>query len=70
MVETADSSVPEFVMNSTVRAYEPSLDDTFFIIPSGDYQRLIFVGLALRDREETHLSDFRNFLKLKNLELP
>jgi len=22
--------------------YDPTLEDTFFIIPSGDYQRLIF----------------------------
>jgi hypothetical protein len=57
-------------MNAAVQAYEPTLEDTFFIIPSGDYQRLIFVGLPLRDREETHLQDFRNFLKTKNLTLP
>lgn len=46
------------------------MEDTFFIITSGDYQRLIFNGLPLREREETHLNDFRNFLKLKNLTLP
>lgn len=57
-------------MNAAVLAYEPTLDDTFFIIPSGDYQRLIFTNMALREREETHLNDFRNFLKTKNLELP
>jgi len=26
--------------------------------------------MELREREETHLNDFRNFLKLKNLSLP
>ncbi len=26
--------------------------------------------MSLRDREETHLNDFRNFLKQKNLTLP
>jgi len=61
---------PEKVINNHVREYEPTLEDTFFIIPSGDYQRLLFQGLDLRDREETHLNDFRNFLKVKNLSLP
>ena len=51
-------------------SYEPSLEDQFIIIPSGDYQRLIFNNLPLREREETHLNDFRNFLKVKNLTLP
>jgi hypothetical protein len=32
-------------MNAAVRAYEPTLEDTFFVIPSGDYQRLIFSGM-------------------------
>ena len=62
--------VPECVMNDAVRAFEPSLEDIFFIIPSGDYQRLLFQGQDLREREETHLADFRNFLKVKNLTLP
>jgi hypothetical protein len=56
--------------NDEVRAYEPTLEDQFFIIPSGDYQRLIFSELSLREREETHLNDFRNFLKAKDLTLP
>ena len=51
-------------------SYEPTLEDTFFIIPSGDYQRLIFTHMELREREETHLNDFRNFLKVKGLTLP
>ena len=53
-----------------MREFEPSLDDTFFIIPTGDYQRLLFQGCDLREREETHLTDFRNFLTVKNLVLP
>jgi hypothetical protein len=64
------TSVPACVMNETIQKYEPTLDDTFFIIPSGDYQRLIFTGMKLRDREETHLNDFRNYLKTNNLEIP
>ena len=73
MVETTkvtSEEVPACVMNSQVQAYAPTLEDTFFIIPTGDYQRLIFTNMELREREETHLNDFRNFLKLKNLSLP
>ena len=31
---------------------------------------MIFQGLDLREREETHLNDFRNFLTVKNFVLP
>ncbi len=62
--------IPEKVINDEVREYDPTLEDIFFIIPSGDYQRLLFQGLDLREREETHMSDFRNFLQVKNLTLP
>ena len=58
------------MINDEVREYDPALEDIFFIIPSGDYQRLLFQGLDLREREETHMSDFRNFLQVKNLTLP
>ena len=58
--------IPAFVMNEEVKEYEPTLEDIFFIIPSGDYQRLLFQGQDLREREETHLTDFRNFLQVKN----
>ena len=36
------AEVPSCVMNDEVKEYEPTLDDMFFIIPSGDYQRLLF----------------------------
>ena len=36
--------IPEYVLNEEVKEYEPSLEDIFFIIPSGDYQRLLFQG--------------------------
>jgi len=29
--------IPNTVMNEEVKEHEPSLEDTFFIIPSGDY---------------------------------
>ena len=29
--------IPECVMNDEVRNFEPTLDDVFIILPSGDY---------------------------------
>jgi len=40
--EEVKVEVPDCVVNDLVHNYEPTLEDTFFIIPSGDYQRLIF----------------------------
>ena len=40
--------VPAIVLNEEVREYEPTLEDEYFIIPSGDYQRILFQGLILR----------------------
>ena len=34
--------IPSKVMNEEVKEFEPSLEDMFFIIPSGDYQRILF----------------------------
>lgn len=63
-------SVPACVMDEETLNYEPTLEDIFIVIPSGDYQRLLFQGHTLREREETHLADFRNFLKAKDLSIP
>lgn len=62
--------VPACLMDDDTRNYEPTLEDIFIVIPSGDYQRLLFQGHTLREREETHLADFRNFLKVKGLTIP
>lgn len=62
--------VPACVMDNDTREYEPTLEDMFIVIPSGDYQRLLFQGQTLREREETHLQDFRNYLKVKGLSIP
>jgi len=65
MVETLDATptgefqnlgdIPDKVMNEEIRDFEPGLEDIFFIIPTGDYQRILFQGQDLREREETHL---------------
>ena len=57
-------------MNDTIRAFEPTLDDVFIILPSGDYQRMLFSGHELREREQTHMNDFREWLKTRELTLP
>jgi hypothetical protein len=64
------NEVPQCVINDEVRKYEPTLEDTFFIIPSGDYQRLIFFNMELREKEQNHLKDFDDFLKQKSLSIP
>merc|ERR1711920_547943 len=66
--ETKD--IPECVMNDEIRNFEPTLDDVFIILPSGDYQRMLFQGHDLREREETHMNDFREWLKARDLTLP
>ena len=65
-----NKDIPECVMNDTVRAFEPTLDDVFIILPSGDYQRMLFAGHELREREQTHMNDFREWLKARELTLP
>lgn len=64
MVESTgqEVAIPDCVINDEVRQYEPSLDDIFVILENGEYQRLIFSGQELREREDTHIKDFRNFV--------
>ena len=40
--QNVSEEVPAVVINDAVKDYEPTLEDQFFIIPSGDYQRLLF----------------------------
>ena len=44
--------VPDCVIDTDTKEFEPTLDDIFVVIPSGDYQRLLFEGMELREREE------------------
>jgi len=34
--------IPAHVMNDEVKEYDADLEDIFFVIPSGDYQRIVF----------------------------
>ena len=35
-------AIPDTVINEEVKEFEPELEDIFFIITSGDYQRILF----------------------------
>ena len=58
------------MLNEEAKDYEPELDDIFFVISSGEYQRLIFCGQDLREREETHMTGFKNYLIENSLTIP
>ena len=49
--------------NEQVLAYEPELDQIFLTVDSGEYQRMIFYGHELRDKEENQLDEFREYAK-------
>jgi len=68
--ETKDTEVPECVMNETVRGFEPTLEEIFIVMPSGEYQRMLFHGHELREREQKHMVDFREWLVERKLTLP
>jgi hypothetical protein len=51
-----------------VKAYEPTDEDLFIRIPSGDYQRMIWSEpLPLNDREKEYDDKFKDFVKENNL---
>ena len=62
--------VPECVMNEAVKAFEPTLEEIFIVMPSGEYQRMLFFGHELREKEQKHIDDFREWLKERTLTLP
>ena len=51
-------------------AFEPSLAEEFLTLKDGQYQRLIFSNVDLREKEETHLEQFRQYCKDNNMEIP
>ena len=57
MVETTSQAeeVPSCVINETVKAFEPEINDIFVVLENGDYQRLIFQNQELREKEETKM---------------
>lgn len=51
-------------------AYEPQVLDQFLTLKDGQYQRLMFENVELREREEEELDKFREFCKENNITIP
>ena len=53
-----------------MREFEPSSKEEFLTLPNGEYQRLIFMETELKQKEEDHLENFRQYCKDNNINLP
>ena len=53
-----------------MKSHEPSLEEQFITLPSGEYQRLIFHNQELREKEETHLEQFKDYCEENNIVIP
>ena len=51
-------------------AYEPSELDQFLTLKDGNYQRLMFEHVELREREEEELDKLRDYYKENNITIP
>lgn len=51
-------------------AYEPSDLDQFLTLKDGQYQRLMFENVELREREEEELEKLRDYYKENNITMP
>lgn len=57
-------------INEEIEAFESSVNEEFLTIKTGEYQRLIFEGVELREKEEEHLEKFRDYCKENNITIP
>jgi hypothetical protein len=57
-------------MSEDCQAFEPTVNEEFLTLPKGEYQRLLFMGVELRTKEEDHLENFREFCKDKGITIP
>ena len=57
-------------VSEEVEAFEPSVNEEFLTIKSGEYQRLIFQNVELREREEEQLDAFRDYCKENGITIP
>ena len=65
---TAVSSPHYF--NEEVLAYESTVKEEFLTLKTGEYQRMIFENVDLREREEEQLDKFRDFCKENEITIP
>lgn len=57
-------------MSEECKNFEPTVHEEFLTIPNGEYQRLIFEGVELRQKEEDHIENFREYCKTSNITIP
>ena len=57
-------------MNEEVESFESSVNEEFLTIKTGEYQRLIFENVELREAEEEKLEAFREYCKENNITIP
>jgi hypothetical protein len=50
--------------------FEPSSAQQFLSLKDGSYQRLIFTEIDLREKEETHLEQFREYCTQNQITIP
>ena len=57
-------------INEEISSFESSVNEEFLTIKTGDYQRLIFETVDLREAEEEKLDAFREYCKENNITIP
>lgn len=57
-------------LNDACHNFEPTVQQEFLTLKKGQYQRLIFMKVELREREEEELEKFRDFCKENGHTIP
>ena len=57
-------------LNEEISSFESSVNEEFLTIKTGDYQRLIFETVDLREAEEEKLDAFREYCKENDVTIP
>lgn len=57
-------------VNEEIEAFESTVNEEFMTIKTGEYQRLIFQNVELREKEEEQLEQFRQYCKDNNITIP
>ena len=55
--------VPEFVLDDTVRSFEPTEKDMFITLQDGSYENMILSIHPLREPEQKNLDEFREWVE-------
>ena len=62
--------IPDYVMNDTVRAFEPTEESIHLTLSNGEVHNLIFSGVELLDQQKKVVSDFEDWLDSQDLTIP